>query len=59
MISAYQSRGGFYYPTFRKPFSLNTEALATIFHFPGGVVQTPSFGRIEAKKSEPPASLPF
>lgn len=58
MIKAYKLRGGFYHPTFRKPFSLNTEALATIYHFPGGVVQTPSFGRIEAKKSEPPSSLP-
>ncbi len=58
MAGAYKARGGFYYPIFRPAFSLNTEALATIYHFPGGVAQTPSFGRLEAKKGEPPAALP-
>lgn len=38
---------------------LNIEELATLFHFPGSVAQTSGLTRIEAKKSEPPANLPF
>ena len=38
---------------------LNTEALATIFHVPGSVAQTPSLGRVLSKKSEAPANLPI
>jgi len=39
-------------------FVLNTEELATIYHFPGGVAQTPTFRRVPSKKAEPPANLP-
>ena len=43
-----------------KPFVLTTEELATIFHFPGGIVsQTPTLKRVESKKSEAPANLPI
>lgn len=38
---------------------LNTEELATIFHFPGTVAQSSGLGRIEAQKAEPPANLPI
>jgi len=41
------------------PFVLNTEELATIYHFPGGVVQTPTFSRLMAKKAESPSNLPI
>ncbi len=41
-----------------KPFILSTEELATMFHLPGRVAETPSFVRIEATKAEPPANLP-
>ncbi|MFH1626679.1 MAG: hypothetical protein ABH971_01040 [bacterium] len=42
-----------------KPFILTTEELATIFHFPSGIVsQTPTLQRIESKKSEAPSNLP-
>ncbi len=40
-------------------FVLNTEELATIFHFPGSVATTSALGRIEAQKAEPPANLPI
>jgi hypothetical protein len=43
----------------KKPFILNTEELATIFHLPGRVSETPTFTRIESKKAEPPANLPI
>jgi hypothetical protein len=59
MMDAYRKRSYFYTPYPRKPFVLNTEELATIFHFPGRVAETPTFGRIEAKKGEPPAGLPI
>jgi hypothetical protein len=40
-------------------FILNTEELATIFHFPGHeVAQSPALERIEVKKVAPPISLP-
>jgi hypothetical protein len=42
-----------------KGFLLSTEELATIYHLPGRVAETPSFTRIESKKGEPPANLPI
>lgn len=42
-----------------KPYILSTEELATIFHLPGRVSETPTFTRIESKKAEPPANLPI
>lgn len=61
MVEAYRSRSYFYMNWFsgRLPFVLNTEELATIFHFPGRVAETPTFGRIEARKSEAPPNLPI
>jgi hypothetical protein len=38
---------------------LNTEELATIYHFPGMVAAAPTIERIEAKKVEPPPNLPM
>ena len=59
MLAAYRRRAWFYPPFARRPFVLNSEELATIYHFPGGVVTTPSLSRIPSKKGEPPANLPF
>jgi len=59
MFSAYQERSYFYVPFKSKSFVLNTEALATLYHFPGRVAETPTLGRIEAKRGEPPINLPI
>lgn len=48
--------GKFYYS---KPFILNAEELATIYHFPGQVVATPTFERVPSKKSNAPSNLPI
>lgn len=69
MYNAYRERSFFYPPhhskkvankkVHRKPFVLSSEELATVFHFPGRVAETPSFKRIDSKKVEPPVNLPM
>jgi hypothetical protein len=62
MYNAYRLRSFFFppYQNYRQnPFILNTEELATIFHFPGNVSATPTLAKIASKKSEPPANLPI
>ena len=50
-------------PLFPRPggtFLLNTEELATLYHFPGRTVApAPSLPRVEAKKGEAPPGLPI
>ena len=43
---------------FEKGFVLNTEELATVFHFPAINVEAPGTPRTEAKKGTPPSGLP-
>ncbi len=61
-IDAFRRRS-FFYPPYRnwqsKPYVLTAEELATMYHIPGQVVTTPTFGRIPSKKVEPPANLPI
>jgi hypothetical protein len=58
IFDRYKKRQYFYLPYKKKPFVLNVEELATIYHFPGGVAETPTFGRVVSKKAEPPVNLP-
>ncbi|MEX2029191.1 MAG: hypothetical protein WD963_01780 [Candidatus Paceibacterota bacterium] len=39
-------------------FILNTEELATIWHFPGQILKVPTLERIESKEASPPTNLP-
>ena len=55
----YRSRSYFYPPYVGKPMVMNTEELATIFHFPGEVAATPTLAKIESKRGEPPIDLPI
>lgn len=57
-FKAYKQRAWFYLPRKLKPFVLTSEELATLYHFPGGVAQTPTFGRIASRKGEAPVNLP-
>jgi hypothetical protein len=41
-----------------RPFVLNIEELATIYHLPDVGVKSPLLPRVEAKKGEPPVGLP-
>lgn len=59
LFEAYKHRSWFHHPRKVKPFVLNTEELATLYHFPGGVAQTPTFGRIPSRKGEAPVNLPM
>lgn len=48
-----------YFPNPGGTFVLDTEELATLFHFPSKTMSpTPSVFRVEAKKGEPPSELP-
>ena len=42
-----------------KIFVMSSRELATLFHFPGMVSETPSFKRIESKIAKPPSNLPL
>lgn len=49
-----------FFPVKKPQFNVvNTEELATLFHFPGQVSQAPSFKRIDSKVAKPPANLPI
>lgn len=41
-----------------KPFVLNTEELATVYHFPDAMVKSPLLPRVQIKHGEPPSNLP-
>ncbi|MDP3962582.1 MAG: hypothetical protein Q8Q03_01830 [bacterium] len=58
-IMAYKMRSFFYTPFEEKPIVMNTEELATIYHFPGSVSGTPSLERVPSKKGQAPANLPI
>ena len=58
VLKAYRLRSWFHPPYKRKNFILSSEELATIYHFPGKVLQAPSVNRVMSKKAEAPINLP-
>lgn len=59
VFDAYRRRAFFYYPyKDTKSFVLTIEELATLFHFPGAVVATPTVERIPSRRAEAPSNLP-
>ena len=62
LLEAYKRRSVFNVPfkhVFGKPYVLTTEELATIFHFPGATVTTPTLTRVPSKRAEAPSNLPI
>ncbi len=60
MFRRYAKRWTPNYPWSGGTFVMNTEEVATLFHFPSKAgAPTPSFQRIESRKSGPPYSLPI
>jgi len=57
-LMAYKRRSLFYAPFQHKHMIMNTEELATIYHFPGSVAQTPNLDRVPSKKAQAPGNLP-
>jgi hypothetical protein len=57
-LMAYKRRSYFYDPFDATPIIMNTEEIATIYHFPGSVAQTPNLDRIPSKKAQAPGNLP-
>ena len=49
-----------FYPVYfhHQTYILNTEELATIWHFPGQILKVPTLERIESKEASPPTNLP-
>lgn len=56
LMKAYKLRSG---SRGVKAFVLNIEELASIFHFPVMTVKAPAVQKIQAKRAEPPTSLPL
>jgi len=58
-IEAFKRRSFFRPPFESEPLVMNVEELATLYHFPGSVVASPSFERVPSKKAEAPGNLPI
>ena len=59
VLEAYKRRSYFYEPFVGKIMVMNTEELATLYHFPGQIAMTPNLNRIPSKKSQAPSNLPI
>lgn len=59
LLGAYKARGFFYEPIKAKTMVMNSEEIATMYHFPGAVATTPKLARIPSKKAQAPANLPI
>ena len=57
-LAAFKRRSLFYTPFQGKYLIMNTEEIATIYHFPGSVSQTPNLERVPSKRAQAPGNLP-
>ncbi len=55
----YVTRQYFYTPYQGIHIALNTEEIATLYHFPGKVARTPTLERMPSRRAEAPANLPI
>ncbi len=54
----YRHRAYFYVPYDQVPVFLNTEELASLWHFPGSSIKTPGLSRVPSRRAEAPVNLP-
>lgn len=54
----YTQRAYFYVPHHQVHVTLSTEELATIWHFPSEIVQTPALQRVASRRATAPGNLP-
>ncbi|PIR38362.1 MAG: hypothetical protein COV34_02020 [Candidatus Zambryskibacteria bacterium CG10_big_fil_rev_8_21_14_0_10_42_12] len=59
LLDAYKRRSYFHLPAASPSFVLTNEEVATLYHFPGQSVATPTFTRIPSRKAEAPSNLPI
>jgi hypothetical protein len=62
MLNNFKWRFGLIEPYYKfnpPPYIMTAEELATVFHFPGQVLTTPTVARSMSKKAEPPPNLPI
>ncbi|MEK7176715.1 MAG: hypothetical protein AAB719_00235 [Patescibacteria group bacterium] len=62
LLNAYKRRSFFNVPfkhLHGSPYILTAEELATVFHFPGAAVTTPTLARVPSKKAGAPPNLPM
>lgn len=55
----YVTRQYFYSPNKDIHMALNSEEIATLWHFPGKVARTPTLERMPSRRAEAPANLPI
>jgi hypothetical protein len=58
MYNAYVTRQYFYTPYKDLHIALNSEEIASFYHFPGKVAHTPTLERMPSRRAEAPANLP-
>jgi hypothetical protein len=58
LFEYYKHRAYFYVPYDQEPVFMNTEEIATLWHFPNSRVQPPGLERVASKRAEAPANLP-
>lgn len=63
LLKCYALRSYFFHPYFGSDAQMpimvmNIEELATLYHFPGSTLKTPTLRRIPSKRAAPPADLP-
>ncbi len=54
----YKNRAYFYVPYDQVPVFMTTEEIATLWHFPSSIIQTPGLNRVPSRRSEAPINLP-
>jgi hypothetical protein len=58
LFSRYKNRAYFYVPYDQVPIFMNTEEIATLWHFPNSMVRTPGLNRVPSRVGEAPLNLP-